>query len=193
MLIYRDLTPGKLWLVYKTVIKIVSLLQTAPGQSYAADDCANALFLNAHCTQWSYNHFAQTATECKQFGHGPQTAKWDVDCAKSRAAKPVGELPFCHFLCICDDFSMAASCGRRPLVVDGFPKPHNIAHINTLRPRQDGRHFPDDILNSFSCMKIVVFWLKFHWNLFPKVGGGPINNKSSLVQIKTWRRSDDKQ
>ena len=36
----------------------------------------------------------------------------------------------------------------------------------TLRPRQNDRHFVNDILNSFLCMTIIVFWFKFHWNAF---------------------------
>ena len=42
-------------------------------------------------------------------------------------------------------------------------------YINTLWPRQDGRHFADDISNTFSCMKIHVFWSIFHWSLFIRV------------------------
>ena len=39
---------------------------------------------------------------------------------------------------------------------------------------------------SFSCMKSIVFWFKFHWNLFPN---GPINNMPGLVQIMAWHQS----
>ena len=40
--------------------------------------------------------------------------------------------------------------------------------INTLRTRQNGHcHFQTTFSNAFSCMKIIVFWFKFHWNLFP--------------------------
>ena len=41
--------------------------------------------------------------------------------------------------------------------------------FNTLRPRQNGRQFPDDIFNASSWMKIYKFRLKIHWSLFPKV------------------------
>ena len=61
--------------------------------------------------------------------------------------------------------------------------------INTLRPRQDGRHFPDDI---FKCIFLNENarishnkWLKF----VPKV---QVNNISALIQIMAWRRSGDK-
>ena len=33
--------------------------------------------------------------------------------------------------------------------------------------------FQTTFSNSFSCMKIIVLWFRFHWNLFPN---GPINN-----------------
>ena len=38
--------------------------------------------------------------------------------------------------------------------------------VNTLRPRQNGRHIPDDILKCFSWMKIYKLWLSFHWSMF---------------------------
>ena len=50
----------------------------------------------------------------------------------------------------------------------GFKIKPNV-DINSLRPRQDGRHFPDDISNAFSWMKMHKFRLIFHWNLFPRV------------------------
>ena len=58
-----------------------------------------------------------------------------------------------------------------------------------LRPRQDGRHFPDDISkciffneNAYICIKIS---LKF----VPMV---PINNIPALVQIMACHRKGDK-
>ena len=41
--------------------------------------------------------------------------------------------------------------------------------FNTLRPRQNGRHFADDILKCIFCMKMYEFRLKFHWSLFLRV------------------------
>ena len=61
--------------------------------------------------------------------------------------------------------------------------------VNTLRPRQDGRHFADDI---FKCIFLnenvwipIKIWLKF----VPK---GRINNMPALVQIMAWRGPGDK-
>ena len=63
------------------------------------------------------------------------------------------------------------------------------AALNTLRPRQNGRHFADD---TFKCIFLngnvwipIPIWLGF----VPK---GPINNIPTLVQIMAWRRSGDK-
>ena len=41
--------------------------------------------------------------------------------------------------------------------------------INTLRLRQNGRHFADDTFNAFSWMKMLEFRLTFHWSLFLRV------------------------
>ena len=40
--------------------------------------------------------------------------------------------------------------------------------FNTLRPRQNGHHCPDDISDAFSLMKMYKFRLRFHWSLFPR-------------------------
>ena len=61
--------------------------------------------------------------------------------------------------------------------------------LNTLRPTQNGRHFPDDIfkwlfLNVNGWIPIKIS-LKF-------VRKGPVNNIAVLVEILAWRRSGDK-
>ena len=61
--------------------------------------------------------------------------------------------------------------------------------VNTLRPRQNGRHFADDIfmciLFNENCCILIKFSLKY-------VRKGPIDNNPTLVQIMAWRRSGDK-
>ena len=50
--------------------------------------------------------------------------------------------------------------------------------INTLRPRQNGRHFPDDIFNGILYNENVWISIKFSLKFVPK---GPINNIPALV------------
>ena len=65
----------------------------------------------------------------------------------------------------------------------------NAASINTLRPRQNGRQFPDDIFKCFFLNENVSIAIKVSLKFVPK---GPINNIPALVQIMTWRRPGDK-
>ena len=61
--------------------------------------------------------------------------------------------------------------------------------INTLRPRQNGRHFPDDIFKRIFLNENVRILLKISLKFVPK---GPINNIPALVQMMAWRRTGDK-
>ena len=56
---------------------------------------------------------------------------------------------------------------------------------NTLRPRQNGRYFPDDTFLNGN----VWIWIKISLKFVPK---GLINYITSLVQIMAWHRSGDK-
>ena len=61
--------------------------------------------------------------------------------------------------------------------------------VNTLRPRQNGRHFADDM---FKCIFLNVnVWIpiEISLTLVPK---GSINNNPALFQIMAWRRPGDK-
>ena len=66
---------------------------------------------------------------------------------------------------------------------------HHHTHFNTLRPRQNGRHFPDDILKWIFLNENVWISIKISLKFVPK---GLINNILTLVQIMAWRRSGDK-
>ena len=61
--------------------------------------------------------------------------------------------------------------------------------INTLRPRQNGCHFADDILKCIFLNENVWIPIKISLKSAPK---GPINNIPALVQIMAWRRPGDK-
>ena len=61
--------------------------------------------------------------------------------------------------------------------------------INTLRPRQNGYHFPDDIFNCIFLNENVRILIKISLKFVPK---DPINNIPTLVQVMAWRRPGDK-
>ena len=61
--------------------------------------------------------------------------------------------------------------------------------INTLRPRQNGRRFPDDIFKYIFLNENLWISRKISLKFIPKV---PINNIAALVQIMAWRRPGDK-
>ena len=62
--------------------------------------------------------------------------------------------------------------------------------VNTLRPRQNGRHFPDDILKWIFLNENVWISIEISLKFVPKC---QINNIPALVQIMAWRRPGDKQ
>ena len=61
--------------------------------------------------------------------------------------------------------------------------------INTLRPRQNGRHFTDDIFKCIFLNENVWIPIKISLKFVPQ---GPINNIPALVLIMAWRRPGDK-
>ena len=71
-------------------------------------------------------------------------------------------------------------------------QPHKTSSwelINTLRPRQNGRHFPDDIFKCIFLNENIQILIEISLKFVPK---GPINNIPALVQIMAWRRPGDK-
>ena len=64
-----------------------------------------------------------------------------------------------------------------------------LPYVNTLRLRQNGRHFPDDIFKWIFWNENVWILIKISLKFVPQ---GPINNIPGLVQIMAWRRPGDK-
>ena len=58
-----------------------------------------------------------------------------------------------------------------------------------MRPRQNGRHFADDIFKRIFLNENIWIPIKMSPKFGPK---GPINNIPALVQIMAWRRPGDK-
>ena len=65
----------------------------------------------------------------------------------------------------------------------------NFKRVNTLRPRQNGRHFPDDTFKRIFLNENVRIPIKISMKFVPM---SPINNIPALVQIMAWRRPGDK-
>ena len=61
--------------------------------------------------------------------------------------------------------------------------------INTLRPRQNDQHFPNDMFKCLFLFENVWIWIKISRKFVPKVR---MNNIPALVQIMAWRRIGDK-
>ena len=61
--------------------------------------------------------------------------------------------------------------------------------VNLWRPRQNGRHFPDDIFKWVFLIENVWIAIKISPKLVPK---GLINTNPVLVYIMAWRRPGDK-
>ena len=61
--------------------------------------------------------------------------------------------------------------------------------INKLWPRQNGRHFPDDIFKRIFLNENVWISIKISLKIVPR---GPINNISALVKVMAWCRIGDK-
>ena len=61
--------------------------------------------------------------------------------------------------------------------------------FNTLRPRQNGHHFADDMLKCIFLNENAWISIKISLKFVPK---GSINNNLALFQIMAWRRPGDK-
>ena len=70
-----------------------------------------------------------------------------------------------------------------------WPRLCGTLFINTLRPRQHGRHFADDTFKRIFLNENVIISIKISLMFVPK---DPINNIPALVQIMAWRRPGDK-
>ena len=77
---------------------------------------------------------------------------------------------------------------HRPSADSAHERP-GMQHFNTLRPRQNGRHFADDIFKYIFLNENVWIPIKISPKFAPK---GRINNIPALVQIMAWRRPGDK-
>ena len=122
---------------------------------------------------------------------------WQLFCwmvGRRQCITEGGVIIVCHSMC--DDNSYSSSLWLEFHIPEGrslWPhwcvrKPQNSA-FNTLKPRQNGRHFPDDIFKCIFVNENIWISIKTSLKFVPE---GPINNIPSLVQIMDWRRPGDK-
>ena len=64
-----------------------------------------------------------------------------------------------------------------------------IQAFNTLRPRQNGHHFPDDLYKCIFLNENEWISINISLKIVPKC---PIDNIPALVQIMAWHRVSDK-
>ena len=88
--------------------------------------------------------------------------------------------PYCLKL-ICQNMSQNSSSW------DGFQFQGRL--LNTLRPRQNGHNFRDDIFRYLLLNENIWILIKISLKFVHK---GPINNIPALVQIMAWCRPGDK-
>ena len=66
---------------------------------------------------------------------------------------------------------------------------HNGPLINSYPAGQNGRNFADGIFKCIFLYENARISIRISLKFVPK---GPIDNKSALVQVMTWRRTGDK-
>ena len=64
-----------------------------------------------------------------------------------------------------------------------------VTWVNTLKPRQNGCHFPYDILKCIILTENICILIEISLNF---VTNGPINNTLALFKIMAWRQPGDK-
>ena len=89
--------------------------------------------------------------------------------------------------------SRSQECDSRCSVSDKQSQPYRMAYssgnLNTLGPKQYGRHFADDTFNRIFLNEYVRIAITISLKFVPE---GPNNNIPALVQIMAWRRPGDK-
>ena len=83
--------------------------------------------------------------------------------------------------------SVKKGCFSRPESGVGFVG-CGVCGVNTLRPRQNGRHFADDIFKGIFLNESVWIRIKFSLKFVSK---GPTNDIPAFLQIMAWRRTGD--
>ena len=120
------------------------------------------------CTVWLVNTASDAAVYFRWLYHYTDRFAYKIDTALSGAFQPL--------------------CHRQFNLNESGPGDF-IQAVNTLRPRQNGRHVSDGIFKRIFLNENVWISLKIWLKFVPKVW---INNIPALIQIMAWRRPGDK-
>ena len=104
---------------------------------------------------------------------------WYLQCISK------GDTPVLHWTT--DIYCSVSNIGSKPNM--SWILDQNWIAFNTLRLRQNGHHFADDIFKWIFLNEDVWIPIKISLKFVPQ---GPVNNITALVQIMAWRRSVDK-
>ena len=138
--------------------------------------------LSSNCNEWS----CLCMSSCKLFFMIHFITK-EINISNLKLTVTSCWIHSCSFHMIWQLFSYA-------IILDSSNQYLNLPHhhfyiLNTLRQRQHGRHFPDDILKFIFLNENISISIKISLKFVLR---GPINNMSALVQIMAWRRLGDK-
>ena len=127
--------------------------------------------------------------------HPPSTHPWSSKTVSHLWCTPTHLTPLvnydihscysCRKSPVCRDLPGGEWVAKLPTIFWKCP----LAPINTLRPIQDGRHFPDDIFKCIFFNENVQVSLKNSLKFVPKVR---IINILALVQTMAWRQTGNK-
>ena len=119
--------------------------------------------------------------------------KFDLESQGQSLSKAIGILTkvFCTstlVILVWTDYKL--SCGQAGAWHAGaYTQTQATTIFKTLRTRQDGRHFADDIFRRIFLNENIEISIEISLKVVPN---GPINNIPALVQVMAWRRPGDK-
>ena len=98
-------------------------------------------------------------------------------------------MEFWCFLGYYPEKAIQLTAGLPVIYLPMLPSWLSLQTLNTLRPRQNGRHFADDTFKRIFMNETVRISINISLKFVPN---GLINNTPALVQIMAWRRPGDK-
>ena len=119
---------------------------------------------------------------------------WDCQCfLKNDRNSHLPLVPMIHCNLYLDQpitiYDARQFAGNAPFPTDSPTATRLGLCVNSLRPRQNGCHFADDIFKCIFLNEYVRSSIKMSMKFVPE---DPINNIPALVQIMAWRRPGDK-